>query len=396
MELGPNNIEQLFRSSFEDYSPEVDPKVWNKIQHSINKPGKGSFFSSLAGKLVLGTAAVTVITVSTILLLNTNTSTPPVQDKTTAQNNPVNPVKSTSSTQNSSSNTVTDNNVKHDSKVSNTNTLTDTKNKPVDNPNKDTQVQNNNPNNNQTVNNNPVPNNNKTTDPQKDEHSNNNPNVNAPSNNNQNPKKDDNATGNNGNNNPVNQDDQQNNGAKMPLAKISFSAQASADGKVYAPVAVTFSNKYKASTLEWNFGDGAFTTSELNPVHIFENPGEYTITLIATAENGRIEKDSIKIRILVNAFFIPNTFTPNGDGNNDVYRVIKNEKYPYELSHVEVVIFDRTNQKVGAFTDGGSWDGHNFKTGEMCPQGTYLVLIKYTSSEDGKSQQQIGSVFLKE
>ena len=396
MELGPNNIEQMFRSSFEDYSPEVDPKVWNNIQHNLNKPGKGSFFSSLAGKLVLGTAAVTVITVSTILLLNTNSSNAPVQDKTTAQNNTVvNTVKNTPTT---TSNTSTDRNADHSNQVSNTNTPTDTKNKPVNHSSgQDTQVQNNgNSNNNPPVNNNQAPNN-KTPEVQKDDHTNNNPVVYTPSNNNQTPKKDENINGNNGNTNTVNPEDQQNvNGSKQPIAKISFSAQASADGKVYAPVAVTFSNKYKAASLEWNFGDGAFTSSELSPVHIFENPGEYTITLTATSDNGHIEKDSIKIRILVNAFFIPNTFTPNGDGNNDVYRVIKNEKYPYELTHVEVVIFDRTNQKVGAFTDGGSWDGHNFKTGDMCPQGTYLVLIKYTSSEDGKTQQQVGSVFLKE
>ena len=178
------------------------------------------------------------------------------------------------------------------------------------------------------------------------------------------------------------------------IAKIEFTTSGSS---TYAPLTVYFVNKGKAVTEEWSFGDGSFPRFEKNPVYLFEYPGEYTIILTATNEAGRVEKDSIKIKIKSNAFFIPNTFTPNGDGQNDSYKIIKNDNYPYEMTNLEIVIYDRMNGKMAAFNsvDYG-WDGRSIKDGRMCPQGTYMVLIKYTSSEDGKSHEERGYLFLKD
>ena len=385
MELGPNNnIEQLFKSGFEGYSPDVDPKVWNNIQKSLGNSGNGSgsLIGSLAGKLIIGTAAVTLITVSTILLLNSGTTTNPVNNnapKITAQN----------------TNTEKLNTNNNNSTTLNT-TTTGNENKPVT-----TDTHSNTPsgtnvngtNHNTPVNNNPVQ-----------------PNVTVQNTDNNKPENNT-DTHNNGNKTPIapvksttdvqNEPNPENehtvnvNINKQPVAVIGFTASSS--GGTYAPIAITFVNKGKAVSQEWNFGDGSFSSFELSPVHIFEYPGEYTITLNATNDANRTEHDSVKILILSNAFFIPNTFTPNGDGNNDVYKVIKNDNYPYEITNLEIVVYDRTNQKVASFnsTDYG-WDGLSIANGKKCLQGTYLVLVRYTSSEDGKSHEQRGSLFLKE
>jgi gliding motility-associated-like protein len=382
MELGPNNnIEQLFRSGFEGFSPEVDPKVWNNVQQTINSGNGGSWLGSLAGKLILGSAAVIAITVTTILLLNNNspeTKTTNPETKTTAQNNVITPNTTTTTTNpvvtnnNSSKNTVAPVTNPNNSQT-NSVTKTTTEPNPVNNNNQVNVVPNNNPdpnkikqepkpenhpeNNNQVVNNHPEPpQNNNTAEP---EHQN----VNTLN--------------------------------KQPVAVIKF--QPSSTGGTYSPIAISFQNEGKAVSQEWSFGDGSFSSMESSPVHIFEYPGDYTIILVATNEQGRTEKDSVKIRILNNAFFIPNTFTPNGDGNNDVYKVIKNDNYGFEITNLEIVIFDRTNDKVAAFnsTDYG-WDGVSISNGKKCPQGTYLVLVRYTSSEDGRSHEQKGSLFLKE
>jgi Zn-dependent metalloprotease/PKD repeat protein len=49
-----------------------------------------------------------------------------------------------------------------------------------------------------------------------------------------------------------------------------------------APALVNFSNQsFNAGTFQWNFGDGG-TSTALNPSHTYQNPGLYTVTLIAS------------------------------------------------------------------------------------------------------------------
>jgi len=49
-----------------------------------------------------------------------------------------------------------------------------------------------------------------------------------------------------------------------------------------APALVNFTNEsFNAGTFQWNFGDGG-TSNQLNPSHTYQNPGLYTVTLIAS------------------------------------------------------------------------------------------------------------------
>ena len=82
MELkNPQHMEDLIRKSFENFESDVRPDVWNNIQNGLSKSnpsnisGTGSFFSSLGGKFLLGSAAVTVIAISTYFAFNTSDNT---------------------------------------------------------------------------------------------------------------------------------------------------------------------------------------------------------------------------------------------------------------------------------------------------------------------------------
>jgi gliding motility-associated-like protein len=76
-------------------------------------------------------------------------------------------------------------------------------------------------------------------------------------------------------------------------------------------------------SLTWDFGDGT-GSNESNPVHQYQFPGLYTVTLSMTDEWGCTQlmtwSELIKVEESVR-LHVPNAFTPNGDGINDEFYV---------------------------------------------------------------------------
>lgn len=112
-----------------------------------------------------------------------------------------------------------------------------------------------------------------------------------------------------------------------------------------------------ATAYSWSFGDG-FTDTTASPSHIYDQPAQYTITLTAYSSFGCSASTSgtLEVDRVFNGFWIPNAFTPNGDGLNDVFSV---ESYCFKEIYVE--IFDRWGIFLHSWTssDGtpGNWDG---------------------------------------
>jgi PKD repeat protein len=65
-----------------------------------------------------------------------------------------------------------------------------------------------------------------------------------------------------------------------------------------APLLVTFTNESSGDydTLSWDFGDGSPISSEIDPSHTYETPGNYTITLVASGPGG---EDATQSEIIV-------------------------------------------------------------------------------------------------
>lgn len=88
-----------------------------------------------------------------------------------------------------------------------------------------------------------------------------------------------------------------------------------------------------------------------------------------------------------NGIYIPNAFTPNGDGLNDVFLV-----YGHSISEVTMDIFDRWGEKL--FTSGDiakGWNGvYKGKDSEI---GVYIYKISYKGI-DGKKHSKTGHVTL--
>jgi gliding motility-associated-like protein len=122
----------------------------------------------------------------------------------------------------------------------------------------------------------------------------------------------------------------------------------------------------------WDFGNGTSSAVQQPSCIAYADSGTYCIRLIATNASGCMDtsRQCIElIRLAEVTYSIPNVFSPNGDGVNDVF-FIKNTG----LKTLDCLIYDRWGRKIGEFnTLNGSWDGRN--KGQKLSDGTYYYLL---------------------
>ncbi|WP_460514738.1 PKD domain-containing protein [Cyclobacterium sediminis] len=154
---------------------------------------------------------------------------------------------------------------------------------------------------------------------------------------------------------------------------------------------VQFINKSSGniSNYYWDFGEGNNSLEE-NPIHSYQVPGTYTVTLMVTDFWGCETYDTFEIIITDYFLETPNVFTPNGDGVNDTY-------FP-KFVHVDHLVFTVMN-KWGEIlyhsedlTDNG-WDGTY--RGQKSSPGNYVYKLNYTTA-DGRDFSETGAFMLLE
>jgi gliding motility-associated-like protein len=115
-------------------------------------------------------------------------------------------------------------------------------------------------------------------------------------------------------------------------------------------------------------------TAVFNPI---ANPTETTIyTVSVTDVYGCVNSDDVEIMVIDPSYWIPNAFTPDGNGTNDVFYV-RGEG----ISNFELYIFDRSGHLVyysQDFYEG--WTGKMQGSNKELPEGAYLFKIKGTDS----------------
>lgn len=146
-----------------------------------------------------------------------------------------------------------------------------------------------------------------------------------------------------------------------------------------------------ASSYLWNFGDPNteldFSTEE-NPDYTYAENGEYDVVLTCYSSGGCENTYTLKTFVDVNDdTFIPTGFSPNGDGNNDVFRVLG-----YDFDAMTMHIFNQWGELVFTGTDYAyGWDGT--ANGSPAESGNYTYMIAATTV-DGESQLYKGVVSL--
>ncbi|MDQ3192884.1 MAG: PKD domain-containing protein, partial [Bacteroidota bacterium] len=132
-----------------------------------------------------------------------------------------------------------------------------------------------------------------------------------------------------------------------------------------------FNNSVGAITWEWSFGDGN-TSFDRNPVHTYEDTGSYTVNLLVTNSYGCIDEMSQEMKVLPEfLFYIPNAFSPNGDGLNDTFTGLG-----VGIAEFEMHIYDRWGENIFSSYDYElTWNGTR-KGKNLVQIDVYVYLMK--------------------
>ncbi len=119
---------------------------------------------------------------------------------------------------------------------------------------------------------------------------------------------------------------------------------------------------------QWTPADGLNETNIAEPIASPETNSVYFLSVI---DNNGCKATGKVVILAARPLELPNAFTPNGDGHNDIFRIPPGVQFNLQ----EFDIFDRLGIKV--FTTRGldkGWDGTY--NGQPAPIGTYVYLVK--------------------
>lgn len=137
------------------------------------------------------------------------------------------------------------------------------------------------------------------------------------------------------------------------------------------PFTVNFTdNSTNAVSWNWNFGDNNTSTAQ-NPSNTYTSGGVFTVTLIVTNSSGCSDTAYITITSLAESeLTMPNVFTPNDDGSNDVFLATQ-----VNITSFKCEIYDRWGALIYDWSDpAGGWDGKT-NSGSPATDGTYYYVL---------------------
>ncbi len=178
-----------------------------------------------------------------------------------------------------------------------------------------------------------------------------------------------------------------------PAPEATFTANPNPASVEQSTVLLTATDP-NAVAWNWTIGDlGTSTDQEVG----FEFPntlgGVYLVCLEVLDQWGCydqqcrniIVKDPLQV-------FVPNSFTPNGDGTNDVFFA---SVAGYDQEVQELLVFDRWGELIydsQKFSEG--WNGAYQNSGDVLPTGVYVWKLRVKAADSGERKEYIGSVTL--
>ncbi|MDF2437202.1 MAG: hypothetical protein K0Q95_1578 [Bacteroidota bacterium] len=174
----------------------------------------------------------------------------------------------------------------------------------------------------------------------------------------------------------------------QPVAAFNITPQPTS---IVSPE-IQFLDNSTGQISNWHWTFGVLNDSSLlqNPVYMYADTGSYPVQLIVTNTYGCI--DSISHYAVIDpilVFYAPNAFTPNENGNNDVFRVYGDG---IERSTFEMQIYNRWGEcvyKSNKYEEG--WNGALNNSGPVLQQDVYVYKVSFKDFS-GRKHQYIGHV----
>jgi gliding motility-associated-like protein len=168
----------------------------------------------------------------------------------------------------------------------------------------------------------------------------------------------------------------------MPVADFTTNPPKAT---IEAPVIYFANNSTNADSYFWILGDSTNSIDE-NVTHNYPKTGKYDITLIAMNAHGCVDTSYGSIEISEGfSFYIPNAFTPDGDGQNDFF-----QGYGSNLKTYSMMIYNRWGEKIYQTSEYTKpWNGREHNN--AVEQGVYVYRVVITDETD-QEHEYVGSV----
>ena len=169
-----------------------------------------------------------------------------------------------------------------------------------------------------------------------------------------------------------------------PITVISFPIDAGEDQIISLGESTVLNGSTNGTDISWSPNIALTDPNVLNPI---ASPLSTTIYTLQATQNGCTLYDQMTV-IIDNNLVIPTTFSPNDDGNNDVWEIEGIENFPNN----QVKIYDRWGQIVYQNTGYNylkAWNGR--RGNKEMPEGVYFYSINLRDSE---SENLRGSITL--
>ncbi len=161
-----------------------------------------------------------------------------------------------------------------------------------------------------------------------------------------------------------------------PIDVFTIVINAGVDITINQGEAVQLNGYTSAPVFSWT---PTFLVSDPNVFNPIAMPEETTVFTFTAEDSGCFLSDYVTITVST-TIEIPNTFSPNDDGNNDTWVITGIEKYPDN----SMKIYDRWGQEIfvaNGYSKIKAWNGTT-KRGRAATEGVYFYVLDLRDGSD--------------